>query len=109
MAQQQGLYTDIAEHSSTHNIYLQSLATTGIVGLIALCMALLVLPFRLFYRAAQTRFSVVSVVGMVAITAFAVFGLTESWILRAPMISVYLVYLITLVSVVARTQKQAAI
>ncbi len=51
---------------------------------------------RLFYRANKEKVSVVAVSGMVTITAFAVFGLTESWVLRSPVIAVYVVYFVTL-------------
>jgi hypothetical protein len=43
---------------------------------------------------------VASVSGMVMLTSFAVFGLAESWILRSPAISVYLLYFVTLATVI---------
>ncbi len=101
-AQQQGIYQDIDVHTSTHNIFLQSLVNTGVVGLVVICFALFILPFRLFYKEFEINVSAEAAAGMVMITAFAVFGLSESWILRAPVLSIYLVYLMTLASTVSR-------
>ena len=100
-AQESGIYPSIDVHSSTHNIYLQSLVTTGLIGFLALCAGLVLLPLRLFMQAGHREFYAARVGGILVIAAFAVFGLTESWILRAPMISLYLVYLITLSATVS--------
>ena len=45
--------------------------------------------------------------GLMAIVAYAVFGLTESWILRAPVVSIYLIYLVTLSAAVSRISETA--
>ncbi|MCK5394796.1 MAG: O-antigen ligase family protein, partial [Gammaproteobacteria bacterium] len=99
-SQEQGLYADVALHTSTHNIFFQALSTTGAIGFIILSMALFILPFRLFYRQYKRKMCVASVSGMVMLTSFAVFGLTESWTLRSPAISVYLLYFVTLATVI---------
>lgn len=98
----QGLYKPIFEHSSTHNIFFQALATTGIVGIVILCFALFILPFRLFYKSYRSGENISSLSGMVMLSAFIVFGLTESWTLRAPMVSVYLLYFVALATAVSR-------
>jgi len=94
--QDRGEYTQLFVQSSAHNIFFQALATTGTIGFVMLCLALFMLPFWLFYRANKGGANVVAVSGMVTITAFAVFGLTESWMLRSPVIAVYVVYFVTL-------------
>lgn len=103
-SQESGLYTNIDVHANIHNIYLQGLATTGIVGIIALCAGLLLIPFISFLRSISARADVASLAGVMTIVAFAVFGLTESWILRAPLLSLYLVYVITLMQTVSANQ-----
>ena len=95
--QSKGIYTDMDVHSSVHNIYLQSLANTGLLGFFVLMFALLILPFWCFFN--FTRKGVKSgYYGLMLISAFAVFGVTESWVLRAPVVSIYIVYLIVLLS-----------
>lgn len=94
--QVQKLYENMPANSSAHNNYFQALATTGAIGFIALCLSLIVLPFRLFYKCNKENLNVAAISGMVTITAFAVFGFTESWILRAPVVTVYLLYFVTL-------------
>jgi O-antigen ligase len=99
----EGLYEELFAHSSAHNIYFQALATTGTIGFVIMCFALVALPFRLFYRANKGKVNVAAVSGMVAITAFAVFGLTESWMLRSPVIAVYVMYFVTLATSAKKT------
>lgn len=100
------VYKKMPVISSTHNIFMQSLATTGAIGFVVMCSALFVLPFRLFYmtRLKGDGINVVSLSGIVVLIAFAVFGLTESWILRAPMVSVFLIYIVTLMCAASREE-----
>ena len=101
---EQGLYKPIFEHSSTHNIFFQALATTGTIGFVTMCFALFILPFRLLYKREVGEENVAGLSGMVVLIAFVVFGLTESWILRAPVVSVYLIYIVTLISTSSREE-----
>ena len=102
--QAQGIYEDIAVHASVHNIYLQALATTGSVGFLILCFALIVQPLRVLYRASRKKISPAAMAGVIVVLAYAVFGLTESWILRSPVIAMYLIYLMTLSTTVSREE-----
>ena len=95
-SQAKGLYVNNVVFESTHNIFIQALATTGTFGFVILCLALFILPFRLFWKINQEALNVASVAGMVGLIAFAVFGLTESWIYRAPVVSFYLLFIVTL-------------
>ena len=101
-SQANGLYTKNQIHTSTHSIYFQALATTGGVGFVILLVALFLAPFRFFYRINRQSLNVTAVSGMVALTAFAVFGLTEAWTLRSPVVSMYLIYFVTLATVAVR-------
>jgi O-antigen ligase len=72
--------------SKAHSIYLESLAVSGIVGLLAMLGALFFLPLR-FYRhcwkeAADTKelFPVLS--GILCLAVFAFLGVTQSWLSR---------------------------
>ena len=100
--QSQGVYENIDVHTSTHNIYFQALATTGTVGFLALCFALVIQPFRVFYDASREKLTPASLGGLMLIVAYAVFGLTESWILRSPVVAIYLIYLVTLSTTVSK-------
>ncbi|MFQ5597363.1 MAG: O-antigen ligase family protein [Nitrospiria bacterium] len=81
--------------SHVHNLYLQLLAEGGLVGLILLVAAFFVLPFMFLYDLWQNtsdkrqRFYALS--GLIAVFAFAWFGVSESWALRNPMITSYCV------------------
>jgi len=101
LRQSQGVYESIDVHASVHNIYLQALATTGTLGFLILCFALVVQPFRIFYKTSREKLTSAQLGGLMVIVAYAVFGLTESWILMAPVVSIYLVYLITLSTTVS--------
>lgn len=94
--QSQGIYESIDVHASTHNIYFQALATTGTVGFLILCFALIIQPIRIFYQSPHEKLMSAKLAGLMVMVAYAVFGLTESWILRAPVVAIYLIYLVTL-------------
>ena len=102
LRQERGMYETIQVFASVHNIYLQALSTTGVIGFLVLCFALFIQPLRIFYRQFYEHVTLAKLGGMMVIVAFAIFGLTESWILRAPVISVYLIYLITLSATASR-------
>ena len=105
LRQSQGIYEQTEVHASAHNIYFQALATTGLVGFLILCFALVIQPFRLFYHASREKLTPASLGGLIMIMAYVVFGLTATWNLRAPELSVFLVYLITLSVTVSRSSK----
>ena len=98
LSQKSGLYPTVPAHSNTHSVYFQSLATTGTIGFVALICALFVLPYRLFQEKKRSGAEFVGLSGMIFILSFAIFGLTESWTLRAPFMSMYLVYFVALMS-----------
>jgi O-antigen ligase len=85
-----------------HNIFLDALATTGLAGFSALVLAFFILPARFFLSVGlespikETNFSVLA--GLTVLLSFAVFGMTEGWLARSPMISVFLFSLLVFVS-----------
>lgn len=104
LSQKAGLYPKVPVHSNAHSIYFQSLATTGSVGFIVMIFSLLVFPYKLFLEKMRAGAEIVGLTGMVFIVSFAIFGLTESWTLRAPFMSMYLAYFVALMSSAPRAE-----
>ncbi len=95
--QKKGEYPNVEVMGSTHNIYMQALVGTGIIGFVALCYALVIAPLRLFC-ADRGLLRMWGMMGATVIVSYSVFGLSESWMLRAPAISVFIAYVIALAS-----------
>jgi len=89
--QKKGQYTEMHVFNSVHNIFVQALVGTGIVGFLIFLFAVIVMPLKVvFSKIGNDKES--QLFGFIVICSFAVFGLTESWTLRLPPVSVYLVY-----------------
>ena len=94
-----------------HNIYFDALAISGLVGLFALLIFVLLIPFltfRSFWKKEHDpwiRFYALS--GMATIIAFAVFGLTESWFSRNSFVRTYLMSILVFMSSIAIRKKLA--
>ena len=99
--QQAGRYTTIDVHGSVHNIYIQTLSTTGLVGFVASLLAIILLPLRLLMSAPGWSHPL-ALAGIVLVVSYALFGLSESWILRAPVVSLYMVYMVILATPLGR-------
>jgi len=88
-----------------HNIYLDVLATSGLVGIIGMLLLVLIIPFRTFYsfwiRETDPWISFYALSGMVTVVAFAVFGLTETWLARNAFVRTYLMSIIVFMSSIA--------
>ena len=95
----------VLKYGHAHSIFFDVLAGLGLVGLVALVTAIFVLPWRLFYRhyleatEPWTRFYALG--GLVTLSAFFVFGLTEAWTNRMPMVNPYIVCLVVFASSLA--------
>lgn len=68
-----------------HNLYLDVLASTGIVGLVGMVLACFAAPFRAFWRsllnaACNENASYAAVCGLMTLIFFALNGLSEGWI-----------------------------
>jgi len=95
--QAEGKYVGMDVHNSVHNIYLQALVGSGLMGLLALLVVILLLPIRVFVSMRGVDKGA-SYAGILMVASYAIFGLTESWTLRLPAVSVFLVYLVVIVS-----------
>jgi len=97
------------EHSHAHNIFFESLATMGLLGMLSMIFALIIMPWSIFWSAWKgarniaTRRAAVS--GMLVVFCFTVFGLSESWISRSPFIIVYCVSVFVFLSAIAAHKK----
>ena len=91
--QNKGEYVGMNIHNSAHNIYFQSLADLGVVGLAALLFVICIMPLRLlFYENYINEEG--RLVWFIILISYAIFGLSESWTLRSPAVAVFLVYVI---------------
>ena len=90
-------YINMKPFDTAHNIFLNSLAITGVVGFLSIIFALVVLPIRYFLKEAKDS-DLIRLSGIMLISSFAVFGLTGDWVYRSPMISIFLIYLAVLTS-----------
>jgi O-antigen ligase len=92
-------------HNSVHNIYLQALVGSGLVGLAALFFAVIYMPLRLMLNRDITDKSG-RLAGFVTIASFAIYGFSESWTLRLSATSVFLVFIVVIVSHLSIGQSQ---
>jgi len=85
-----------------HSVFFNILATTGLVGFLGLVLLVFWLPFRFFIRvwrnASSAELKCYSLAGIILITSFIVFGLTEAWLTRNPLVRTYLIILVLLMS-----------
>jgi O-antigen ligase len=83
-----------------HSIYFEFLATTGLPGFLAMLTCLFIVPGWFFKRALSgtglQRLS--GSLGLVFLLCFALFGLTECWLFRSPMLISYIVGLLIFTS-----------
>ena len=95
--QEIGVYPGVILNNATHNIYFQALAGTGIVGLVVLCFSLVIAPLMLFYQT-HNKHDIFRLIGYMLVLTYAIFGLSESWMLRSPVISIFLIYMVSIAS-----------
>ena len=102
-----GETTLITAYGEAHSIYFEFLATTGLLGLITLLLALIALPLRFFISTYMSRredvYLFAPVAGVLLVLTFAVFGIGQNWAGRSSISSVYVVLLALLM---ASTNKQ---
>jgi len=88
-----------------HNIYFDTLATAGLVGLFGMIIFIQILPFKMFYsfwkKEHDPWLNFYSLSGMTTIIAFAVFGLTEGWLARKPFVLTYVMCILVFMSSIA--------
>lgn len=88
-----------------HSIYFGTLAATGIVGFVAMMVFMLWWPYQMFYRhwhnEADSYLRFYALAGMTTILAFAVFGLSEEWLGRNPLVRTYLMFILVFMTSIA--------
>jgi len=90
-------YQTDGSYSHPHSIYFDILAQSGIIGFSAMIFALIVLPFRYFYRSWKNGGGgwqkVYTVCGMATVVSYSAFGLSESWISQNAPVNVYSIFI----------------
>ena len=85
-----------------HSTLFEALATTGILGLIALILSTFLLPVVYFTRALKASVNeydrYASVFGLSFVTAFLIFGLTENWLAHKQLVITFLLLLAIMAS-----------
>lgn len=85
-----------------HNIFFNALATTGLVGFLGLIILVFLLPITFFIKtwrnANSAELKFYSLAGIILISSFIVFGLTEAWLSRNPLVKTYLIIIVFLMS-----------
>jgi len=89
-------------YGHAHNIFLDALATTGLLGFSALVGAFFIVPGHFFlsfgFESTRKKTDLPVLAGLTHLVCFAVFGLTEGWLARSPMVSVFLFGLLVFIS-----------
>lgn len=104
----------IAVFGYAHNIYLEALATTGLLGASGLVIAYVACPFYLYwrnYRIAKTdsEIRIVATFGIAITIAFAIFGLTENWSAHSQLAMYYVVMQAACISAIALRKEQGSV
>lgn len=88
-----------------HSIYFNLLATAGLVGFLTMIIFILWMPYRMFLKHWQNEtdpyLRFYALAGMTTILAFAVFGLTEEWLGRNPLVRTYLMFILVFMTSIA--------
>jgi len=82
-------------YGHAHNIFLDTMVAAGLLGLFCLLLAFFIYPFYFFYqqfncRSGEAVFAPLA--GLLVITCFFVFGLTEGWMARNVFVRMYAIY-----------------
>lgn len=105
-----GLTPATPSYGHSHNQYLGSLATTGIIGLVGLLIGVFILPFWLFWKifgdAQNYEIKYFSFMGMIVIIGFACFGMGEVWLARNPTSNIYAVYIAIALAGIVNSKRQ---
>lgn len=92
----------LVSYKHAHNIFFDALATTGILGLLGLTVAVFVVPawlfFRVRYSGGNKKITCQALCGFTLLISFATFGLTEGWMIRSSMVSVFSFFLTILLA-----------
>jgi len=92
-----GKYRGMDVHNSIHSIYFQALADTGSVGFFVFLLSIFFIPLRLLLKASAEH-QTMALSGIILLLVYATVGLSASWTLRLSTVSVYIIYMLSLVS-----------
>ncbi len=81
------------DYTHAHSIYFEYLGMTGVIGFVAMVLALFVIPGFVLMRSRnnQQNPSLQWVGALVVLVCFASFGLTENWLARSSMVASFVV------------------
>ena len=89
-------------YAYAHSTIFEALAGTGILGLIGLIVFTFFLPIVFFLKALRSSINehdrYASVSGLVFVTAFAIFGLTENWLVHSQLVTTFSLLLVIMAS-----------
>ena len=92
----------VVDFGHAHSIYFHTLAENGALGMLVMIISLIIFPFRYFYRrwkvADNAEQQFYTLAGMVSVTAFAWFGVSEMWLARNPFVNVYFMCMLVFMS-----------
>jgi len=98
----EGKTSSTLEFDHAHSIYFDALAVSGIIGFVATIGSLFYLPLRSFVQKPMNGESnadgFASTAGVMLVVGFAIFGLTEVWLIRNPALNVYIVFMLVLLA-----------
>lgn len=99
----------VGRYDHPHNDYLNALASSGIVGFLAL-LGVLLLPAWYFQRAVHSSDKTIhalGLAGLLTIASFGIYALTDTIFLHSMMITWYVIYMATFYALIkARADKQ---
>ncbi len=91
-------YAQISNYGEAHNLYIEFLATTGILGFLSIMIGVFGIPFFYLWRKinqdTEEQDHVWIMIGMMALVSFAVFGLSQNWLSRSSPPGVFLLFLL---------------
>lgn len=93
-----------------HSIFFDVLATMGLIGILGLIILVFWLPILFFIKiwrnADSAELKCYSLAGIILITSFIVFGITEAWLVRNPLVRTYLIIMVLLMSATMSSDKR---
>ena len=104
--QNNGKYVGMDVHASTHNIYFQSIVNAGTIGFVSMLFAIILMPLKVV-KEKMIDNPITSLTGLMFVLFFATLGLSESWTLRSPTVSVYIIYFIVIFSNLCASNNQS--
>jgi len=94
-------------YEQAHNAYIHTMAESGLFAMLAFVIGVLVMPLLAFLRhwgtSGENGLSFEVLGGVTVVLAFAIFGIGHTWMGSNNFVSVYLLFILVLLSSMART------